>query len=73
MCCGRPRTIASGPRLDRPGRGAAEFEYIGRTALPVTGPASGQVYRFAAVGVRQRVDRRDAIAFQRVPLLRLVG
>ncbi len=73
MCCGRTRAVSRGSRLDRPPRGGAEFEYVGRTALTVTGPASGVVYRFVAPGARQRVDQRDAAALQRVAVLRFVG
>ena len=46
---------------------------MGRTALTVTGPATGLVYRFAAPGARVRVDARDAIALRRVPVLRAVA
>jgi hypothetical protein len=72
MCCGRARPISSG-QLQRPARGGTEFEYLGRTSLTVTGPASGVVYRFATPGARQHVDQRDALSLQKVPVLRPVG
>ena len=46
------------------------FTYLGRTALTVTGPATGRIYRFAAPGARLRVDARDATALRKVPVLR---
>jgi hypothetical protein len=49
-----------------------EFEYVGRTALTVTGPLSGQRYRFAAPGARLLVDGRDAFALATVPVLERV-
>jgi hypothetical protein len=49
------------------------FAYQGRTALTVTGPATGMVYRFAAPGARVRVDPRDAAALRRIAVLRAVG
>ena len=73
MCCGRSRHVAASPRLEASKRESEMFTYLGRTALTVTGPATGLVYRFAAPGTRVRVDPRDAIALRRVPVLRAVG
>ena len=70
MCCGRTKRISATPRLQLPVRGSEMFTYLGRTALTVTGPATGTVYRFAAPGARLRVDARDAVALRRVPVLR---
>lgn len=73
MCCGRTRPVTATPRLAPAVRGTEMFTYLGRTALTVTGPATGTVYRFAAPGARLRVDARDAIALRRVPVLRAGG
>jgi hypothetical protein len=73
MCCGRARPISTIRRLDPPVSSGAEFTYIGRTSLTVTGPGTGTVYRFATAGASLRVDRRDAEALRRVPVLRACG
>jgi hypothetical protein len=73
MCCGRTRHVAASPRLGSSRRDGELFTYLGRTALTVTGPATGLVYRFAAPGARVRVDARDAIALRRIPVLQVVG
>lgn len=73
MCCGRTKYGAASPRLTSSTGGGETFAYLGRTALTVTGPATGLVYRFAAPGTRVRVDARDAIALRRIPVLRAVG
>jgi hypothetical protein len=70
MCCGRTRPISATPRLQPPAGGTEMFTYLGRTALTVTGPATGTVYRFPAPGARLRVDARDAPALRKVPVLR---
>jgi hypothetical protein len=73
MCCGRGRpAFRSGGILDAPSMAGAVLEYVGRTALTVTGPATGVVYRFAAPGARQKVDPRDRPALMKVPSLRMV-
>lgn len=46
------------------------FEYVGRTALTVTGPSSGMRYRFERPGARLAVDPRDRQGMAAVPLLR---
>ena len=73
MCCGRRRTISASPRLLSPAGAGPVLTYVGRTALTVTGPASGAVYRFAASGTRLRVDARDAAALLKVLVLRAAG
>lgn len=73
MCCGRSRHVAATPRLESANPDGETFAYLGRTALTVTGPATGLVYRFAAPGTRVRVDARDAIALRRISVLRAVG
>jgi hypothetical protein len=72
MCCGRTRHVAASYRAESSRRDGETFTYLGRTALTVTGPATGLVYRFAAPGTRVRVDPRDAVALRRVPVLRAV-
>ena len=49
------------------------FEYTGRTAMNVIGPATGRRYRFEHPGARQEVDMRDRVALTHVPNLRLVA
>jgi len=71
MCCGRSRKVSAGPRLAAPARGTV-LAYIGRTALTVTGPATGFQYRFAAPGARILIDARDAPALRRIDVLRAV-
>ena len=72
MCCGRTRPISVNPRLQPPTRGVV-FAYLGRTALTVTGPATGAIYRFPAPGARLRVDARDAAAMQKIAVLRVMA
>ena len=50
----------------------AWFEYVGRTALVLTGPFTGQRYRFTRPGARLEVDVRDRRALLAVPVLRPV-
>jgi hypothetical protein len=73
MCCGRTKHVAASHRLESSKGDGELFAYRGRTALTVTGPSSGLIYRFAAPGARVRVDPRDAIALRRIPVLRAVG
>lgn len=72
MCCGRMRAISASPRLEPPARNGVVFTYLGRTALTVTGPATGTIYRFVTPGAHLRIDPRDAPALQRVAVLRAV-
>jgi hypothetical protein len=46
------------------------FEYIGATALAVTGSVSGKKYRFLFSGDRQLIDYRDASGMMGVPVLK---
>ncbi len=80
MCCGRGRqTIATSPEQPRPreANGAVArglrvgipFIYEGPTALTVTGPISGLIYRFVGRGARLIVDPRDGRALSSVPHL----
>jgi hypothetical protein len=72
MCCGRGRpAFRSAGMLGAPLMAGAVFEYVGRTGLTVTGPATGVVYRFPATGSRQKVDPRDRPALMKVPSLRV--
>ena len=73
MCCGRPRR-AAGVVAGAPVRAAVRLlEYVGRSSLVVTGPATRVVYRFAGPGARVRVDGRDAGALLGVRVLREEG
>jgi hypothetical protein len=80
MCCGRGREAPSAS----PGRAAPKrasgavahgirvgvtFVYGGNTALTVTGPVSGLIYRFDRPGARLIVDPRDCNAMRSVPHL----
>ena len=78
MCCGNsrgrgvpsvqgPRTL---PALARPA--GLTFEYVGRTALAVAGPATGRQYRFDRPGARLEVDPRDSASVGAIPVLRRV-
>jgi hypothetical protein len=81
MCCGRARPRPSVyPGANPPQRstsyvetGGPIFEYVGRTALTVTGPVSGGRYRFDRAGSRQQVDARDRAALANIPVLRAVS
>ena len=50
----------------------AVFEYVGRTSLRVSGPATGAMYVFTRPGARLAVDLRDRGALSRVPNLKEV-
>jgi len=46
------------------------FEYVGKTALTVTGPVTGKKYRFPRPGAKIAVDGPDALSVAAIPLLR---
>jgi hypothetical protein len=80
MCCGRCRVaLAASPesRLPKHASGALArglrvgviFVYEGSTALTVTGPISGLIYRFDGRGARLIIDPRDCNAMRSVPHL----
>jgi hypothetical protein len=48
---GSPSSGAAGPKI--------VFEYTGRTAMAVIGPASGMRYSFGYPGAQVEVDARD--------------
>lgn len=48
----------------------ARFEYIGKTALTVTGSITGKRYRFSSPGEILQVDLRDVSGLMSVPVLR---
>lgn len=48
------------------------FEYIGKTALTVTGNITGNRYRFSRPGEYLQVDIRDVAGVMRLPVLRRV-
>jgi hypothetical protein len=72
-CCGSARSrstnLPSMPQI----RATLLFEYTGNTALSIVGPGSRMAYRFDRPGARALVDRRDAIYFGRLPVLRQVS
>lgn len=80
-CCGQARSkpamdaaekarIATAVSNRRPVYRAIAFEYVGRTSLTVTGPATGTRYRFETTGARVLVDGRDSVALAAVGVLR---
>jgi hypothetical protein len=72
-CCGRMRTqtlrAIAAPRQTA----AVLFEYIGKTALTIVGPATRTSYRFDRPGARAIVDARDRASLAAVPVLRQVS
>ena len=54
------------------GSHGGDLEYVGRTALVVTGPYTGARYRFHQPGARLTVDARDRHAMLSIPMLRAV-
>ena len=52
--------------------GSAFFEYVGATAMTVTGGATGSTYRFERPGARVAVEPADEPSMRRVPNLRVV-
>ncbi len=83
MCCGKSRTrneytipnrvSASQAPVSFGLQSGPVFEYVGATALTVTGPITGARYRFNRHGSRIHVDPSDSAALARVPVLRPVG
>lgn len=83
-CCGKKRatvraTMSSSAPPDagtevspRPQGSSVIFEYVGRTAMTVISPVSGQRYEFARPGAKSEVDGRDAASLATVPNLRMV-
>ena len=67
MGAGTPATDTTGARAGHP-----EFRYTGATALTVTGPVTGRIYRFSAPGARLEVNRHDAASLLYVPSLQAV-
>jgi len=60
---GTSQPITSTPQL-------IAFEYIGRTALTVIGPASRTTYRFDRPGATVMTDARDRVALNALPMLK---
>jgi hypothetical protein len=70
-CCGRGREQAAGGLQPEMGaRTTVEFEYTGAKGLTVSGPVTGNVYRFEELLSRVAVDARDVPAIALVPQLR---
>jgi hypothetical protein len=80
MCCGNSRgrslqgvSAMPAPRMPAVARPAGlTFEYVGRTALAVTGPVTGRQYRFERPGSRLDVDPRDSASVGAIPVLKRV-
>ena len=52
--------------------GYARFEYIGKTALTITGNVTGTRYRFNYPGNTQNIDSRDMPGMTAIPVLKKV-
>jgi hypothetical protein len=79
-CCGQRRAMvgtggltAESPRHKRLGSNFALYEYVGSTAMTVTGSISGLKYRFGQPGAKVQVDRRDILSIVGLPNLRRVA
>jgi len=77
-CCGQQRRMyatnpVGGNRAYAATNGTPIFQYVGGTALTVTGSATGRTYQFARPGARVEVDARDQAGVARVPGLRRVS
>lgn len=85
-CCGQQRFVAhtstsQSSRSTVPATAAHSaatpsdpvFEYVGATALVVTGPVTGRTYRFDRRGTRLAVSRHDAPSVMHVPHLRHIA
>ncbi len=71
-CCGKVRSRVTANQADAAQPKAFLFEYVGRTSLTVTGPATRTSYRFGLPGARVLVDGRDRASLATVPVLRQV-
>ncbi len=71
-CCGSTRSRSTNFPSTPQTRAAVLFEYTGKTALSIVGPGSRSAYRFDYPGARVFVDRRDAVYFAHLPVLRRV-
>ena len=69
-CCGQTKPLPSTQEQPAPAMHTVQFEYTGRTALSIVGPASGASYRFEQPGARMTIDYRDRASFARVPVLK---
>lgn len=69
---GATPTLLGWDWTDDSGRTAAWLEYVGKTALVLTGPYTGQRYSFTRPGAKLAVDSRDRQALLAVPVLRQV-
>ena len=83
-CCGKKREelwvkgapgssqsqVGTGPQSPPASGTTIVFEYTGRTAMAVIGPASGMRYSFEGPGALVEVDVRDWRSLAAVPHLR---
>jgi hypothetical protein len=84
-CCGSSRAAAGGashkpaattrpqPASDARRSGVAYFQYVGQGGIIVTGPATGNRYRFETNGAVVPVALSDRAALAGVPQLRQVA
>jgi len=78
MCCGRDRAqlrVASKPPSPGPAKApqpGVSFVYVGNTGMTVTGPVSGNQYRFDRLGARVEIDPRDRVLLASLRQLRQV-
>jgi len=75
-CCGKGRDQAAIKSIQvarSTAPSAVVFEYVGRTALSIIGPATRTSYRFERPGARVMVDTRDRNSLAAVPVLRRVA
>lgn len=80
-CCGnrhtgqQARTIPSTGTVSNASGGAPSdpvFEYLGASALTLTGPITGRTYRFEHRGARMPINRHDAPSLLYIPNLKAV-
>lgn len=84
-CCGSNRAAAGGashkpvaatrsqPASDARRSGVAYFQYVGQAGIIVTGPATGNRYRFETSGAIVPVALSDRASLAGVPQLRQVA
>lgn len=71
-CCGKKRGSTTPAQASPASRATVVFEYVGRAALTVVGPATRTSYRFDRPGARVLVDVRDRTSLASIPVLRQV-
>jgi hypothetical protein len=59
------------PAVQKPAAHAS-FEYVGKTAITITGNVTGKSYRFNYPGNTQNIDHRDMKGMMAIPVLKRV-